>query len=195
MSSIPFSNQPSEPPPQTRGQEVVLQSLPQGFFQCLVLLRMAKAGEATSWVQWASVAGAALSIAFIVAETERGIDKSKKFRKDYPHVHGYFPDDKCRAFLVSFGTFCFIGCTLSCRCLAHQPAVPVAVSSSRARLTVAYFSTPPFRYPVLSSVSVCLSCRRASGSAQDGFYAGQRDIAERYYYDDPTRPRGGGEGR
>ena len=73
---------------------------------------MAKAGEATSWVQWASVAGAALSIAFIVAETERGIDKSKKFRMDYPRVHGYLPDDKCRAFLVSFGTFCFIGGTV-----------------------------------------------------------------------------------
>ena len=56
---------------------------------------------------------------------------------------------------------------------------------------------PPFRYSPFcrQSVSVYLSCRRASGSAQDGFYAGQRDTAERYYYDDPARPGGrGGEG-
>ena len=51
---------------------------------------------------------------------------------------------------------------------------------------------PPFRYSPFCRQCLCvLSCRRASGSAQDGFYAGQRDTAERYYYDDPTRLPGG----
>jgi len=73
---------------------------------------MAQAGETTSWVQWASVGGAALSVAFIVADTDRGIDTSAGFRMNFPLVHGYTPADKRRAWLVSLGTFGFIGGTV-----------------------------------------------------------------------------------
>jgi len=96
----------------TRGEEVALQSLPQGFYQCLVLLQMAQAGETTSWVQWASVGGAALSVAFIVADTDHGVDTSASYQLDHPLVHGYTPKDKRRAWLVSLGTFGFVGGTL-----------------------------------------------------------------------------------
>jgi hypothetical protein len=96
----------------TRAEEVALQSLPQGFYQCLVLLQMAQAGETSSWVQWASVGGAALSVAFIVTDTDRGLDTSTGFRTDHPLVHGYTPDDKRHAWLVSLGTFGFIGGTV-----------------------------------------------------------------------------------
>jgi len=96
----------------TRAEEVALQSLPQGFYQCLVLLQIAQAGETSSWVQWASVGGAALSVAFIVADTDRGLDTSATFRMDHPLVHGYTPGDKRRAWMVSLGTFAFIGGTV-----------------------------------------------------------------------------------
>ena len=49
----------------TRLQEVILQALPQGFFQSLVVLRMVAAGDKVSWVQWASIGGALLSVCFI----------------------------------------------------------------------------------------------------------------------------------
>ena len=91
-----------------------------------MLLQQAKAGEASSWVQWASVGGAALSIAFIVAETERGIDANPHFRLDYPQVHGYTPDDKGRAFLVSLGTFCFIGGMVVSKWVAIAPLATVS---------------------------------------------------------------------
>jgi len=96
----------------TRTEEVALQSLPQGFYQCLVLLQMAQAGEVSSWMQWASVGGAALSVAFIVADTDRGLDTSAYYRTNHPLIHGYMPDDKRRALLVSLGTFGFIGGTV-----------------------------------------------------------------------------------
>ena len=112
---------------------------------------MAKAGEATSWVQWASVAGAALSIAFIVAETERGIDKSKKFRMDYPRVHGYLPDDKCRAFLVSFGTFCFIGGTVVSKWAAIASLATVSASIAAGWLSAEFIVLLLLRYIVEGS--------------------------------------------
>ena len=49
----------------TRMEEVALQALPQGFFQSLVVLRMVAAGDKVSWVQWASIGGALLSVCFI----------------------------------------------------------------------------------------------------------------------------------
>lgn len=105
----------------TRREEVVLQSLPQGFYQCLVVLRMATRGLAPSWVQWASIAGAATSVAFIVADTERSVDTSKNYRLNYPTAHGYMPDtpgSERRAWLVSCGTFCLIGGTVVLKWLA-----------------------------------------------------------------------------
>ena len=49
----------------TRLQEVIFQALPQGFFQSLVVLQMVAVGEKISWVQWASIGGALLSVGFI----------------------------------------------------------------------------------------------------------------------------------
>ena len=64
----------------TRAEEVVLQALPQGFFQCLVVLQMASNGEDPLLVQWLSIGGAVVAVAYIVAETDRGIDKSDSSR-------------------------------------------------------------------------------------------------------------------
>ena len=64
----------------TRGEEVVLQALPQGFFQCLVVLQMASNGEDPLLVQWLSIGGAVVAVAYIVAETDRGIDKGEASR-------------------------------------------------------------------------------------------------------------------
>ena len=60
----------------TRIEEVVLQALPQGFFQCLVVLQMISNGEDPLFVQWASIGGAVVAVAYIVSETDRGLDKS-----------------------------------------------------------------------------------------------------------------------
>ena len=64
----------------TRGEEVVLQALPQGFFQCLVVLQMVAIGEDPLLVQWASIGGAVVAVAYIVSETDRGIDKANSSR-------------------------------------------------------------------------------------------------------------------
>ena len=62
--------------------------------------------------------GGALSVALIVADTDRGLDTSANFRMDFPLVHGYTPDDKRRAWLVSLGTFGFIGGTVASKWVA-----------------------------------------------------------------------------
>ena len=67
----------------TRGEEVVLQALPQGFYQCLVVLQMAAEGETPSWVQAASIAGALVSVAFIVADTDRSVDTGAHYRLNH----------------------------------------------------------------------------------------------------------------
>ena len=93
----------------TRVEEVVLQALPQGFYKCVVVLQMFAADEAPSWVQAASIAGALVSVAFIVADTDRGIDTNADFRKDHAIVHGYLKsDNKPHAALVSTGTFLMV---------------------------------------------------------------------------------------
>ena len=87
----------------------MLQALPQGFYQCMVVLQMYAADEAPSWVQVASIAGALVSVAFIVADTDRGIDTNADFRKDHAIVHGYLKsDNKRHAALVSTGTFLMV---------------------------------------------------------------------------------------
>ena len=50
--------------------------------------------------------------AFIVADTDRGVDTRATSRMNFPLVHGYTPDEQCRAWLVSLGTFGFIGGTV-----------------------------------------------------------------------------------
>ena len=64
----------------TRIEEVVLQALPQGFFQCLVVLQITSNGEDPLLVQWLSIGGAVVAVAYIVAETDRGIDTGNSFR-------------------------------------------------------------------------------------------------------------------
>jgi hypothetical protein len=78
----------------TLAEEVVLQALPQGFFQCLVVMRMARAGEAPSWVQWASLGGALVAIGFIGADLESAIDEDPIDRKRMPHLYGYLPSSE-----------------------------------------------------------------------------------------------------
>ena len=107
----------------TRVQEVVLQALPQGFYQCMVVLQMYAADEAPSWVQVASIAGALVSVAFIVADTDRGIDTNALYRKDHAIVHGYLKsDNKRHAALVSTGTFLMVAGKVT----GFSPAVPDA---------------------------------------------------------------------
>jgi len=102
----------------TRMLLVVLQSLPQGFYQCLVLLQMADRDETPSWVQWASVVGAAFSVGFVVADTEYRVDTSPNFRLNFPIVHGYMPDNMRHALLVSLGTFLFVSGMVSSKWVA-----------------------------------------------------------------------------
>ncbi len=64
----------------TKLEEVVLQALPQGFFQFLVALQMVANDEDPLLVQWLSIGGAVVAVAYIVAETDHGIDKGKSFR-------------------------------------------------------------------------------------------------------------------
>ena len=86
----------------------MLQALPQGFFQCLVLLRMARAGEATSWVQWASIGGALVAVGFIGAELEHNIDMDPTERKRMPQLFGYLPDQKRHRVAVLLGVFLYL---------------------------------------------------------------------------------------
>ena len=102
----------------TRVQLVVFQSLPQGFYQCLVLLQMAGRDETPSWVQWASVVSAALSVGFVVADTEYGVDTSAMLRVNWPTIHGYMPDNMRHALLVSLGTFLFVSGIVSSKWVA-----------------------------------------------------------------------------
>ena len=60
-------------------------------------------------MQAASIAGALLSVAFIVADTDRGIDTYAPYRTDHAPVHGYLKsDNKRHAALVSTGTFLMV---------------------------------------------------------------------------------------
>ena len=102
----------------TRVLLIVFQSLPQGFYQCLVLLQMADRDEVASWVQWVSVGGAVLSVAFVVADTDRGVDTGAAMRLDFPTVHGYMPDNTYNSLLVSLGTFLFVGGIVSSKWVA-----------------------------------------------------------------------------
>ena len=93
----------------TLAEEVVLQAIPQGFFQCLVIMRMARAGEAISWVQWASLGGALAAVGFIGADLESAIDEDAIDRKRMPQLYGYLPNSKLhrkRAVLV--GVFLYL---------------------------------------------------------------------------------------
>eukprot|EP00618_Florenciella_parvula_P016977 CAMPEP_0119473200 /NCGR_PEP_ID=MMETSP1344-20130328/4942_1 /TAXON_ID=236787 /ORGANISM="Florenciella parvula, Strain CCMP2471" /LENGTH=2127 /DNA_ID=CAMNT_0007506261 /DNA_START=134 /DNA_END=6517 /DNA_ORIENTATION=- len=114
----------------TRAEEVALQSLPQGFYQCLVLLQMAQAGDTSSWVQWVSVGGAALSVAFIVTDTDCGLDTGSTFRLDYPLIYGYTPADKRSAWWVLLGTFGFIGGTVVSKWVAIATLATASGSSA-----------------------------------------------------------------
>ena len=71
-----------------------------------------------SWVQWASVVSAAISVAFVVADTDRGVDTGAGFRLDFPTVHGYMPDNTYHSLLVSLGTFLFVGGIVSSKWVA-----------------------------------------------------------------------------
>ena len=75
----------------------------------MVMLQMFAADEAPSWLQAASIAGAIVSVAFIVADTDRGIDTGTHYRRDHAPLHGYLKsDNKRHAALVSTGTFMMI---------------------------------------------------------------------------------------
>ena len=101
----------------------MLQALPQGFYQCMVVLQMYAADEAPSWVQVASIAGALVSVAFIVADTDRGIDTSAHYRTNHAPLHGYLKsDNKRHAALVSTGTFLMVAGKVT----GFSPAVPDA---------------------------------------------------------------------
>jgi multisubunit Na+/H+ antiporter MnhB subunit len=56
-----------------------------------------------------SMGGAGLSVAFVVADTQYGVDTSANFRLNSPTVHGYMPKNTRHALLVSLGTFLFAG--------------------------------------------------------------------------------------
>ena len=52
-------------------------------------------------------------------------NESPRLRLDYPQVHGYTPDDKARAFLVSLGSFFFVGGLIVSKWVAIAPLATV----------------------------------------------------------------------
>jgi hypothetical protein len=112
-------------------EEVVLQALPQGFFQCLVLLRMARAGEATSWVQWASIGGALVAVGYIGAELEHNIDMDPNDRKRMPQLHGYLPaDQKRRCAAVLTGVLMYLSGFLATKVNTRLPSLFISTPFS-----------------------------------------------------------------
>ena len=135
----------------TRVQLVVFQSLPQGFYQSLVLLQMARREEMPSWVQWASVVGAAISVAFVVADTDRGVDTGAGFRLDFPTVHGYTPENMGHALLVSLGTFLFVGGTVSSKWVAIATLATASATAAGSWLMAEWVVLLLLRYAVEGS--------------------------------------------
>ena len=100
----------------TKFEEVVVSSLPQGFFQCYFLMQQDP--ERRKLTQFSLVFGEAVRVAYLVMETDRGIDLSDRLRALFPQIHGYMPPSPTRQNLVSFGTFVFVGFYLSCKWIA-----------------------------------------------------------------------------
>ena len=96
----------------SRLAEVLLQSMPQGFFQGMIVLQMltdpSEDALRVSWVQWASIATALFSVAFLIAESDRTTDTIRDFRRGYSAVHGYYPKDATHKSLVSLGVMLLV---------------------------------------------------------------------------------------
>jgi len=136
---------------ETRLMLVLFQSLPQGFYQCLVLLQMVGRDETPTWVQWASVVGAAISVGFVVADTDRGVDTSARRRLDAPSVHGYIPDKTHHALLVSLGTILFVGGMTSSKWVAIATLATTSATAAGSWLVVECAVLLVLRYAVEGS--------------------------------------------
>ena len=143
----------------TLAEEVVLQALPQGFFQCLVLLRMARAGEATSWVQWASIGSALVAVGFIGAELEHNIDMDPNDRRRMPQLYGYLPNQKRRRFATLTGVLMYLVGFLATKVNS------VSLLSSSTPLS--HPPPPPFTHPIKWVVVSALAS--VSGRAVTGW--------------------------
>ena len=72
-----------------------------------------------SWAMVASIVGCIVSIAYLVATTELGADKSDQFRTNYPMVHGYIPTESAaREAMVVLGIVLFVGGVLGAKLIA-----------------------------------------------------------------------------
>jgi len=86
-----------------------------------------------SWAMVASIVGCIVSIAYLVATTEHGVDTSTQYRTNYPMVHGYIPTESAvREALVLLGIVLFVGGILGAKLIAlatlAQASIWVAVA-------------------------------------------------------------------
>ena len=65
-----------------------------------------------------SIAGCVLSIGYLVATTELGVDTSQTFRTNFGQVHGYFPTTTVLQMVVVAGIVLFIAGYLVAKLLA-----------------------------------------------------------------------------
>ena len=121
----------------TRIFEVVLDSLPQAFWQGYAIVRLDPSDRST--LMWASLIFSALSVAYMAMIFERDIDTSANYRKLFVKVHGYFPSSKLRKNMVALGIFLFISGFMTSKLIAL--AVIGVASSSGTSYTLTIWLT------------------------------------------------------
>ena len=120
---------------------------------------MFAAGNSVSWVQWASIAGALVSVAFIVADLDRVIDTSAGFRMDHAPVHGYLPNNKWHAGIVSIGTFLFVSGMVTSKWVAIASLATASGVVTWAWIITEYVVISMLRWAT-EGESTCTSCSR-----------------------------------
>ena len=128
----------------TRGQEIVLGSLPQAATQvkgiksrggratwlCMVpclssrlapkaSALIATGGKGLSLLPWASLLGSITSIAWVGQTADYALDTSQHYRSMYPQVHGFYPiDEPLRRRVTAAGHLMFLGGYTSAKAVA-----------------------------------------------------------------------------